>query len=78
MKKREMSLIELISSHSSQLPETLQKEVLDFIDFLNTKRIIESKENAHFAQFSLSQALKDTESEDFSNYEMVKFKEKWK
>lgn len=69
---------DLIVSHSRALPQPLQKEVLDFIDFLVAKHALTIDENNGFSAFSLANAVKDTEDEDFSDFSSVIFKQKWK
>ena len=54
-----MTVAEQIMQHLRALPETAQAEVLDFIEFL------ESRSNkANWSEFSLSQAMRGIESED--------------
>jgi len=59
-----MTVAEQIMQHLRALPETAQAEVLDFIEFL------ESRSNkANWSEFSLSQAMRGMES-DGSQYSL--------
>jgi|YNPMSStandDraft_2_1061718.scaffolds.fasta_scaffold06276_2 hypothetical protein len=75
-----MNLVEQIQLKAAQLPEHLQAQVLDYLEFLATK-YAESKqrqEDVEWSALSLKVALRGMEDEDTSDYEHVKFVEKWK
>lgn len=63
-----MKLAEKIFSHVENLPETYQAEVLDFVEFLETKsRQLDDREEpegARWSRFSLSQAMRGMEDEE--------------
>jgi len=75
-----MSTTEKISQQVHQLPESFQKEVLDFIEFLLTKTKLEKsrQENLEWFNFSLSSAMREIENENGPNYDESDLKEKWK
>jgi hypothetical protein len=56
-----LSLEEKIIRQVHDLPESKKAEVLDFIEYLNTK--IEKKEKEDWSQFSLSSAMSGMEDE---------------
>ncbi|MFH1352188.1 MAG: DUF2281 domain-containing protein [bacterium] len=60
-----MTVAEKIIQHIRLLPEVIQTEVLDFVEYLETKTgIAESAENdVAWSGFSLSQAMRGLESE---------------
>ncbi|NOX62700.1 MAG: DUF2281 domain-containing protein [Chloroflexi bacterium] len=57
-----MTLAEKIIDKMQSLPEQKQAEVLDFVDFLEHKMVME--ENREWAQFSLTAAMRDIEEEE--------------
>ena len=63
-----MKLAEKIFSHIENLPETYQAEVLDFVEFLEskTRKLDDSDEEdrALWSHFSLSQAMRGMEDEE--------------
>lgn len=63
-----MTLAEKIFSHIENLPETYQAEVLDFVEFLESKSKKlgdgEDEDRAPWSQFSLSQAMQGMEDDD--------------
>jgi hypothetical protein len=75
-----MSIVEQIQMRASQLPEQLQAQVLDYLEFLSAKHAEqeERQEDAEWSGFSLNVAMRGMEDEDMSGYECVKFVEKWK
>ncbi|MFH1353184.1 MAG: DUF2281 domain-containing protein [bacterium] len=71
-----MTVAEKIIQHIRTLPEVIQTEVLDFVEYLETKAgIAEKAENdVAWSGFSLSQAMSGLESEP-SNYSTDDLKE---
>lgn len=59
-----MTVAEKIIQHVRVLPEDVQAEVLDFVEYLESKTLIVSEEPAEWDGFSLSQALRGMESEE--------------
>jgi len=53
-----MTVTEQIMQHVNTLPEAAQSEVLDFIEYLESKST-----KANWSEFSLSQAMRGMESE---------------
>jgi Protein of unknown function (DUF2281) len=70
-----MSVKKLISQKIDNLSENKQIEVLDFIDFLLKKNLEE--ENEQWNQFSLAQAMKGLENDEFPEYTEADLIEKW-
>ena len=61
------------------LPPPLQREVLDFIDFL-AQRVAhreDASEEAEWTKFSLAQAMNGLENEDSPEYSEADLKETW-
>ena len=56
-----MTVTEKIIEHIHHLPEPIQIEVLDFVEYLENKA--EAEDRRAWSSFSLSQALRDMESE---------------
>jgi hypothetical protein len=69
-----MTVTEQIIEHVRELPETIQTEILDFIEFLETKSETSGREKSEWLDFSLSQAMRDMESES-SPYSLSDVKE---
>jgi len=69
-----MTVTEQIIEHVRELPETIQTEILDFIEFLETKSETSGREKREWLDFSLSQAMRDMESES-SPYSLSDVKE---
>ena len=59
-----MTVAEKIMKHIRHLPEPIQVEVLDFVENLENKA--DAEDRTAWSNFSLSQALRDMESEAFS------------
>ncbi|HEQ60136.1 MAG TPA: DUF2281 domain-containing protein [Firmicutes bacterium] len=59
-----MTVTEKIIEHIRHLPEPVQVEVLDFVEYLKNKA--ESEDRSDWSAFSLSEALRDMESEAYS------------
>ena len=60
-----MTLAERIIQHVRALPEAIQAEVLDFVEYLEAKVRIdkESPDDAEWSAFSLAEAMRGLESE---------------
>ena len=74
-----MSAKEQITNKLQKLPQPLQREVLDFIDFL-AQRVVQSEdsgEEADWKEFSLAQAMNGLENEDSPEYSEADLKERW-
>lgn len=56
-----MTVSEKIIEHIRHLPEPIQVEVLDFVKYLENKA--DAEERSAWSSFSLSQAMRDMESE---------------
>ena len=57
-----MTVTEKIIEHIRRLPEPVQAEVLDFVEYLENK--VETQDRNAWSAFSLSRALRDMEAED--------------
>jgi hypothetical protein len=55
-----MTVMDKIMQHIQSLPESLQTEVLDFVEYLETKK---GKNEADWTAFSLSSAMRGMEGE---------------
>jgi hypothetical protein len=74
-----VSTIEKINSQARKLPESFQKEVLHFIEFLinKAKRDTASRqEDLEWYELSLAAAVRGIEDEDIPDYTEADFKEK--
>jgi hypothetical protein len=61
-----MSTVEKISLHVRALPEQLQDEVLDFVEFLKSKSELDDEnDDRGWNEFSLAQAMRGMEDEDW-------------
>ena len=69
-----MKTSDAIHKKVSALPEPLQREVLDFVEYLAGKQ---ERENAEWSAFSLASALRGLEEEPWPEYGDEDFKEKW-
>ena len=56
-----MTVAEKILEHIRHLPEPIQVEILDFVEYLENKADVEDRSS--WSSFSLSQALRDMQSE---------------
>ena len=56
-----MSVAEKVARDLQGLPESLQAEVLDFVEFLKTRS--QNEERADWSAFSLHQAMRGMENE---------------
>ena len=61
----DMSLPDRITERLKRLPEPVQPEVLDFVEFLETKqeRAADARAEEGWSRFSLREALRDSEEE---------------
>lgn len=66
-----MTTTEQIVNHVKALPESARAEVLDFIEFLESKA-----QNTRWSEFSLANAMRDMESEE-SPYSLNDIKERF-
>lgn len=71
-----MTIAEKILQHAQGLPSSLQAEVLDFVEFLETKvgKPKEREEKTDWTTLSLSSAMRGMEDED-SPYTLNDIKE---
>ena len=70
-----MTQSQKISDQIQQLPQNLQQEVFDFIEFLKIKSKT-TQDNEWWAGFSLSSAMSGLEDE--TEYQITNLKEKWR
>ncbi len=69
-----MIVTEQINGKLQRLPVPLQKEVLDFVDFLLHKN---SHDENEWNEFSLAQAMRGLEDDDMPEYTEADLIEKW-
>ena len=69
-----MKTSDAINKKLSILPEPLQREVLDFVEYLASKH---GRENKDWSAFSLACALRGLEDEPWPEYGEKDIKEKW-
>jgi len=74
-----MTTVEQIAQHLQSLPEPVQREVLDFVEFLKSRSEIPKgrEEDAMWAELSLGSAMRGMEDED-SPYMLTDIKESFK
>ncbi|MFH1038876.1 MAG: DUF2281 domain-containing protein [PVC group bacterium] len=74
-----MTTAEKIIQHISILPEYLQAEVLDFVEFIEEKNrcLNQTDERSEWSKLSLSYAMRGMENEQTS-YSVKDIKEKYK
>lgn len=58
-----MAVAEQINERVRVLPESIQAEVLDFVEFLSSKDQVARKERTDWSDLSLLQAMRGMESE---------------
>ena len=58
-----MTVIEQIIERVKALPEAVQAEILDFVEFLEAKTDTKENNSFNWSGFSLSQAMRGMESE---------------
>lgn len=68
-----------ITDRLQKLPPSLQRKVLDFIDFLEhgAAQGEDASEDADWTKFSLAQAMNGLEDEDSPEYSEADLIEKW-
>ncbi len=71
-----MSITELIIEKVKKLPKPSQVEVLDFVEFIDTKLHRELNES-ECADYSINNAMRGLESEDDNVYSLSDIKEKY-
>ena len=69
-----MKTSDAINKKVHELPEPLQREVLDFVEYLASKQV---KEDSDWSEFSLTSALLGFENETGPDYREDDIKEKW-
>lgn len=74
-----MTTVERIAKHLQSMPEPEQKEVLDFVEFLQLRRATfkDREEDALWTDLSLTSAMRGMEDED-SPYTLADIKESFK
>jgi len=73
-----MTITESIQQHVQMLPDALQQEVLDFVEFLLFKRKQETileEDEIEWSNFSLASAMRGMENEDTPIYTTDDLKE---
>jgi hypothetical protein len=75
-----MIVAEKIARKVENLPVSVQVEVLDFVEFVAKKNHLGEveSENSNWSEFSLNQAMKGMENEDFPEYSEADLKEVWR
>lgn len=68
-----MLVSEKITRHIKKLPDSLQSEVLDFIEFLLAKAE-RDQDDLEWSQFSLTTAMKGLENETLPSYTLADLK----
>ena len=73
-----MTRLEQIVSHVKKMPDSLQNEVLDFVEYLEAKNLAKNKHmnNQEWSNFSLKHALSDMKDEQVQ-YSEFDLKEKF-
>ena len=71
-----MTTAERIHEQIQKLPEPLQVEALDFIEFLMQRQSVR-KEDLDWSHLSLAAAMRDIEDEAVSIYDESDLKERW-
>ncbi len=71
-----MTTVQAIIQHLEYLPNSMQREVLDFVEYLEFRRQVPSvrKEDATWSDFSLSSAMRGMEEEE-TPYTLADLKE---
>jgi hypothetical protein len=74
-----MTTIEKITKQIQQLPEPSQQEVLDFVEFLLSRKHGDGRrqEELDWIEFSLTSAIRGMEDENDLTYDESDLKEKW-
>jgi len=68
-----MLVSEKITRHIKKLPNSLQSEVLDFVEFLLAK-VERDQDDVEWSQFSLTTAMKGLEDEALPSYTLADLK----
>lgn len=71
-----MTTAERIHERIQELPEPLQAETLDFIEFLMQRQTVRN-EDLDWSQLSLATAMRDIEDDEDPVYNESDLKEKW-
>lgn len=71
-----MTTAKRIHEQAQRLPEPLQVEALDFIEFLMQRQSVR-KEDLDWSHLSLAAAMRDIEDEDVPIYDESDLKERW-
>jgi hypothetical protein len=69
-----MAVVDLIQEKVKLLPEPIQREVLDFVDYLLQRS---RQEDLLWSKLSLRWALRGLEDEEWPEYDAQDLKEKW-
>lgn len=69
-----MTISERIHEKLRGLPEPVQREILDFVEYLTQKV---RKEDEEWSQLSIAAALRGLEEEQWPSYNEGDLKEKW-
>ncbi len=69
-----MKTADLIHDRAKALPESIQREVLDFIEYLAQKL---RQEDARWSELSLGAAFRGLEEDAWPEYSEQDLKEKW-
>ena len=74
-----MTTVERIAQHLQSLPEPVQQEVLDFVEFLKSRREMPKgrEEDAMWTDLSLTSAMRGMEDEN-SPYTLTNIKESFR
>lgn len=74
-----MTTVEKIAQHVQVLPEPVQQEVLDFVEFLKSRRQLpkDRDEDAVWTELSLTSAMRGMEDEE-SPYTLTDIKESFR
>ena len=74
-----MTTTEAITEYLRDLPESARREVLDFVQFLQSRRSrsLDRKEDTAWSELSLASAMRGMEAED-SPYTLADLKESFK
>jgi hypothetical protein len=70
-----MDTAELVRHKLESLPPDAQREVLDFVEYLEAKHRVEDKQ---WSAFSLTSAMAGMESDEWPEYRDEDFTERWR
>ncbi len=71
-----MTVAEAVMQHVEALPESVQAEILDFVEFIELKRGRTQSEDSQWSSLSISQAMRGMEEEE-TPYTLVDLKERF-